>query len=121
MAKPTATRLNVLCLTARKWAPSDARIVEVKNLMITGTLAVGTVLESIKITTAEEGASVTFFTDRPCRQPLDFNGATVQPGEQVDFVKVVAPDGTSYQVYTLSIMGLNRANHTQYSKYGDPP
>ena len=99
---------------------SDARIVELKNLMITGTLAAGTVLESIEMTTAAEGAAATFSTDRPCCQPFDFNGATVQPGEQVYYVKVAVPDGTSYQVYTLSIMGLNRANHTQYSKYGEP-
>ena len=99
---------------------SDARIVELKNLMITGTLAAETALKSIEITTTEEGALATFFTDRQCHQPLVFDGMTIKPGEQVYYVKVLTPDGTSYQVYTLSIMGLCSANHAQYHKYGEP-
>ena len=98
----------------------NARVVEIKNLMITGTLAAGTALKSIDITPAEKGAEATFFTDRPCRQPLDFSSTTVKSGEQVYYVKVIAPDGNSYQVYTLSIMGLNKTNHAQYYKYGEP-
>jgi hypothetical protein len=99
---------------------SVERIVELKNLMITGVLAAGTALKSIEITTAEKGASTSFFTDRQCSQPLDLNGITIKSGEQVYYVKVIAPDGTSYQVYTLSIMGLNDANRDQYRKYGEP-
>ena len=99
---------------------SDARIVELKNLMITGTLDEGMALNSIEITTAEKEAQVTLFTDRQCQQPLDVNAVTVKSGEQVYYVKVVAPTGLSYQVYTLSIMGLNRENHAQYYKYGEP-
>ena len=99
---------------------SAERIIKLKNLMISGTLEAGTALKSIEIITAEKGAVATLFADRPCSQPFDINGTTVKSGEQVYYIKVAVPDGTSYQVYTLSIMGLNSENHEQYHKYGVP-
>jgi len=99
---------------------SAARIVELKNLMITGTLPSGTAIKTIDITTAEDRAAATLYTDRQCTQPVDLHGKIVKSGEQVYYIKVVAPDGTSYQVYTFSIMGLNSTNRSQYYKYGEP-
>ncbi|MCL2710748.1 MAG: right-handed parallel beta-helix repeat-containing protein [Planctomycetaceae bacterium] len=99
---------------------SAARMGELKNLMITGTLAAETTLNSIEITTAEADARATLFTDRQCKQPFELVGMTVKAGEQVYYIKVVAPEGNSCQVYTLSIMGLNDANRSQYYKYGEP-
>ena len=99
---------------------SEARMMELKNLMITGTLSAGITIKSIDVTTAVKGASASFFTDRNCTNPFVFTDVPVMSGEQVFFIKVVAPDGLSFQVYTLSIMGLNSANHAQYYKYGEP-
>jgi len=97
-----------------------ARLMELKNLMITGTLPAGLPLKSIEVATAEKGASVSFFTDRICTQPYQVSNSPVKPGEQVFYIKTIAPDGSSYQVYTLSVMGLCHANHAQYYKYGEP-
>ena len=99
---------------------NPARIVELKNLMITGTLPEGIALKNIEITTADKHASVACFSDRTCTQPLEITGTRVKSGEQVYYLKALAPDGLTYQVYTLSIMGLNSANHAQYYKYGEP-
>ena len=99
---------------------SPARNMELKNLMITGTLAEGISVKTIEVATAEKRASAQFFADRACTKPVDFIGTPVKAGEQVCYIKVLAPDGSTCQVYTLSIMGLNNANHTQYYKYGEP-
>ena len=99
---------------------SAARVVELKNLMITGTMAAGITIKSVEVNTAVKGASASFFTDRNCTNPCNLTGVPVKTGEQVCYVKVLTPDGLSYQVYTLSIMGLSNANHTQYYKYGEP-
>ena len=99
---------------------SAPRIMELKNLMITGTLSTGLTLRTIEVATAKEGASVSFYSDRKCTQSYDFKGMTVKNGEQVFYIKVIAPDGLSYQVYTFSIMGLSGVNQAQYYKYGEP-
>jgi len=103
-------------------APSGRpeRIVELKNLMITGTLPAGATLKVIEVATAEKEALVSFFKDRSCTQPDILTGLTIKAGEQVYYIKVQAPDGGSYQVYTLSIMGLDSQNHGLYYKYGEP-
>lgn len=110
------------CATDWNAAPpgSPARIVELKNLMITGTMTEGVTLKSVEITVAKTGASTTFFADRACSLPIDLKGMTVKSGEQVCYIKATAPDRVAYQVYTLSIMGLNSTNHAQYYKYGEP-
>ena len=93
---------------------SPARMVELKNLMITGTLSEGISIKTVEITAAKKGAKATVFADRNCTKPLNLTGELVTPGEQVYYVKVLAPDGKSFQVYTLSIMGLNSTNYGQY-------
>jgi len=107
-----------------KWnaAPNGrpVREIELKNLMITGTFAAGITVTSMEVITAEKSATATFFADRNCTRPCRLIGATVMSGEQVYYVKVLAPDGNSFQVYTLSIMGLSKENHAQYYKYGEP-
>ena len=99
---------------------NTARMMDLKNLMITGTLREGLALNAIEITTAKKEAKTSFFADRQCTQLIDLKGAKVMSGEQVYYVKVHTPNGASYQVYTLSIMGLNGANNAQYYMYGEP-
>ena len=101
-------------------AGREARMVELKNLMVTGTLAVGFTLNTIDVVPAVQGAKISFFADRCCTIPVNLVGMPVKSGEQVYFIKVLTPDGSSYQVYTLSIMGLNIHNSAQYYKYGEP-
>jgi len=100
-------------------AGREARMVELKNLMVTGTLAVGFTLNTIDVVPAVQGAKISFFADRCCTIPVNLVGMPVKSGEQVYFIKVLTPDGSSYQVYTLSIMGLNIHNSAQYYKYQD--
>ena len=97
-----------------------ARMVELKNLMITGTLSEGLTIKTVEITAAKKGAKTMLYADRNCTKPLNLTGTLILPGEQVCYIRVLDPDGRSFQVYTLSIMGLNRMNEAQFYKYGAP-
>ena len=103
----------------RELSKENNIVKDIKNLMVTGTMPAGTPINKVEVKLANKDANWGMYADRACTKPLVKHGI-VEPGENVRYIKVSNNAAGTFQIYTLSIMGLNMQNKAQYEKWGVP-
>ena len=96
---------------------------DIKNLMITGVMDVGTSINSIDVVSTVSPNTVwAVYADKDCaQQPIGAGDyGIIVPGENILYIKVLDTTTGYYQIYTLSVMGVDDENRAQYEKWGIP-